>query len=670
MPLSLKKMNKLIRLSLLSFALVFTITVQAQDPYFFKWYDAYHADSTVNSGIKNNDTSLAGIPIIDRMCVDYKVEFYKGAERLIEYNTYHVKRHINSKKAIENNNKIYINLNNAIDLYRSELRVIKADGSVIETDKGDIKEAENFEEYGRYKYIAVHGMEIGVDMEYIYTVKKFPNLNGRRIRFQTTKEIEHVEFVLQAPDYLGFEFKSLNGFPEVIQDTTDTTIALHRVTVANLPALKDERYGAYDIQRQGIIYKLSENYSTGKKQLVTYAEVARNVYDNMHSGFDKGDIKALKAASKQLKLKKLSQVEKIRAIEEYLKNAVNIVNSSDPAHSDVSEILQNKIVSNTGIVKMYTLWLEHLNIPYELGLYSERFEEIFEPEFESYHCLGSYFVYFPSLDKYIYPRVWNYRLGPPLTSFAFSHALYLSPETFGDWTTYLAEVRWVKPMDKDFTYTNHDIDINFGAQFEKNELMVTTEYAGYDAVSMQGSFESLNEEVKADVQKALVEYISDGEKEIEATIENANYASVFQKPLIVKSKLNYSNLVSKAGTKHLVNLGKVIGPQSELYNEGERTTDIFLYYNHTYKRNITFTIPSGFTAKNLDDLKINASLELNDDTVAYFNSDYTINGDKIHVTVTEYYDELFLPKKHYNAFSEVINAAADFNKVVLVFEPS
>ena len=51
-----------------------------------------------------------------------------------------------------------------------------------------------------------------------------------------------------------------------------------------------------------------------------------------------------------------------------------------------------------------------------------------------------------------------------------------------------------------------------------------------------------------------------------------------------------------------------------------------------------------------------------------FVSDFIIEKDKVIITDKEYYRNISLPKEDYENFRQVINAAADFNKVVLVFE--
>ena len=54
-----------------------------------------------------------------------------------------------------------------------------------------------------------------------------------------------------------------------------------------------------------------------------------------------------------------------------------------------------------------------------------------------------------------------------------------------------------------------------------------------------------------------------------------------------------------------------------------------------------------------------------------FSSDYTLktdkkNGDKLVVTITEFYSQIHFPTADYERYREVVNSAADFNKVSLV----
>ena len=51
-----------------------------------------------------------------------------------------------------------------------------------------------------------------------------------------------------------------------------------------------------------------------------------------------------------------------------------------------------------------------------------------------------------------------------------------------------------------------------------------------------------------------------------------------------------------------------------------------------------------------------------------FTSRYEIKNDFLTITCNEYYDEITVPLERYEEFRTVINAAADFNKITLVFE--
>jgi hypothetical protein len=51
-----------------------------------------------------------------------------------------------------------------------------------------------------------------------------------------------------------------------------------------------------------------------------------------------------------------------------------------------------------------------------------------------------------------------------------------------------------------------------------------------------------------------------------------------------------------------------------------------------------------------------------------FISDYKMEGNKMYITVKEFYGQVNYPASDIDIFKKVINAAADFNKVVLVLE--
>lgn len=126
--------------------------------------------------------------------------------------------------------------------------------------------------------------------------------------------------------------------------------------------------------------------------------------------------------------------------------------------------------------------------------------------------------------------------------------------------------------------------------------------------------------------------------------------------------------IESAGDIILFKAGELIGPQSEMYQERDRTMQIVNDFNRGYLRKIKVNIPDGYTIQNPEDLVIKEQV-FNDDTLIYnFLSSYTIEGQFLEIEIDEFYDKLYFPVEKFEAFRKVINTAADWNKIVLVLQ--
>ena len=151
-------------------------------------------------------------------------------------------------------------------------------------------------------------------------------------------------------------------------------------------------------------------------------------------------------------------------------------------------------------------------------------------------------------------------------------------------------------------------------------------------------------------------------------VENAGGKYFGQKPYIVTADLITDKFIENAGSKRLFKLGELIGPQMEMYQEEERIQPIQSDYNRTYYRELAFNIPEGYEVVNLKDAEINEVYKIDGEITMAFISKLEIDGNKVKVVIDEYYDVLDLPKEEFTEYQRVINAAANFNKVVLIFE--
>ena len=112
----------------------------------------------------------------------------------------------------------------------------------------------------------------------------------------------------------------------------------------------------------------------------------------------------------------------------------------------------------------------------------------------------------------------------------------------------------------------------------------------------------------------------------------------------------------------------VIGRQVEMYQDTSRQFDVENSYNHGYKRVLNITIPEGYQITNLGDLNMDVFSKNGDEKTMEFTCVHEVNDNVLTVTCNEYYNEIRIPLARYEEFRSVINAAADFNKITLVFE--
>ena len=117
----------------------------------------------------------------------------------------------------------------------------------------------------------------------------------------------------------------------------------------------------------------------------------------------------------------------------------------------------------------------------------------------------------------------------------------------------------------------------------------------------------------------------------------------------------------------MFNLGSVIGTQSELYTNKKRINSIEIRYPNYYDYKISVKIPRGYKIEGVENININENYISNGDIIAKFQSNYSIEGNKLNISIQEFYKSLNYSKSKYNDFRKVINAAADFNKLNIVF---
>jgi hypothetical protein len=331
-------------------------------------------------------------------------------------------------------------------------------------------------------------------------------------------------------------------------------------------------------------------------------------------------------------------------------------------------ILEFKNTDDAGITKLFAAVFNNLKIDYQLVLTTNRQDVRFDPKFEAYNFLDEYLFFFPSLNKYLCPGAVGYRLGLIPNNFTNNYGLFIKLITIGGITNAMGEINFIEPLSFDQTKHNHSVKVDFTKSVEQPVINYELILEGYYAQPFQPYYSFITPDQQKDVDDFIIKNMLPGVTVSEYTIENKGIENLALKPLIIKAKSNSSSLVDRAGNKYLFKIGELIGPQVEMYQEEERKFDIENDFNRSYYREITFIIPEGYKVNNLEALRLNVELKEDGNPTSYFTSEYELKGYTVIVKVHEDYKSIYYPRERFPEYRNVINAAADFNKIVLVLE--
>lgn len=595
------------------------------------------------------------------------IEYAYGDNReLFSYHTIHRHVKINSDDAIQRFNKVYISMYNVMELVSIKARSISPKGEVKELGGSAIKDFKD--DYGyEYKIFAIEGLEKGSEVEYIYTAKKKLSHYGREY-FQSGIRARDCRFELFCPDDLIFECKGYNGNLEV-DDSFLSGKKRYRVTAENVGAMHEEKYSSYSANLMRVDYYL-------KSVVGAYYDIPMYSWDKLAAGtvqnyyFVAGPEKrAVKRLIKSLKLKDMPKEEQIRAVEKYYKNNIALKENKE-VDDRLDQILANKYADEQGMLKLYAATFKQLDIRTQIVFTSNRSEALFDPDFPNYRQLANAFLYFPYYEKYLAPSAYAYRYGIIPSDWTNNYGLFISQPKGGGSLASAHEARFIDPLSSELNRYNHDITLQIDDEEDIVRMDVTFILSGYYATSMH-YINLQNEKQKKDMLEGMVtSFIKDAEiKKLELENKDFNISTVDTAYRLTAS-IESDKLLSRAGNKLLLKIGESIGPQDEMYQDEERKNDVENTYNRVFRRTIRFTVPEGYIIKNPGDLnmKVVCEDEFNESKVYGFVSSYTLEGNQLTVKIDEYYNKIGFPRERFEDFRKVVNAAADFNKIVLVLE--
>ncbi len=594
---------------------------------------------------------------------EYNYDWENG--NLFLYQTEHCITRVANSEAIQRHNRIYVSLRNVMEVINIKARSINKDGKVTLFDSSNLKEIKDENSDNSYKIFAIEGIEPDSEIEYLFTLKKeWSSSETTYVQFETPVKTE--SFLLSSPKKLVFDLKIYFDSAKIKSDTIDNRNR-YSVLFENVQGLPREKFSFYDASRKRVESKLAYNFTKSRARLNTWTDASKSYYKFLIKVDDESEKRMERFAKTLADDKTLPIVNRIKNIEDKIKGSIKIIShSSEASHQNVPDILKYKQASVVGITRLFVLVFEHLGIPYNLVLTSDREIAKFDGSFDTWAYLDYYLIFFPETNGFLSPNENELRYPLVPAKFTANDGLFIEPITVGTVKSALGSIKMIPALPYTADKNDLTISVSFNPEMESNTVSQKLIFVGNDAAYLSSYYSAMAPDQKEKyVNEILRSYSSD--------VKNSKWSiseSVVQNfpRFEIISKFATSHFIENAGNKILFKIGELIGPQTEMYRDENRVTDIDNVNNRGYEREINIDIPKGYRITNTDALKMYVAFSDGAETPFLFSSDFTVEGSNLKVAIKEFYKEIFAPLSRYEDFRKVINASADFNKVVLVLE--
>lgn len=596
-----------------------------------------------------------------------KIEFVSEKGKATQYYLIHEKKYINSDDAVERNNRIYIPFGSDESVLVTKARVILKNGKVIELKKGDIKEETDEERGVKYQYFAVNGLEKGAVIEKIFVLEEIPEIKGHSIKMQDEYPIAKNTFQLIYPDHLVFRTKGYNGLSEPVIEEHKPSEKLNTLTVTetDTPALDDdEQYSNWFGNIKLFRYKLDENLASGAKNLNNFKEFSTNLYERFHPEYSKKEQKAIDEFCQGI-TKSSDVQEQVWNIENKIKKTINYGRFID-GQETLADIIKSKQANQTDILRLYIAVFQKMGVENNMVFTSSRYKVPFDKDFQSYENLDELLIYFPAIKKFMTPTEVEYRIPLFPNELAGTNGLFIKEKSFAGTKMGIGEISYIDIPGSDITHDIMEITVDFSKDIENPTVTDKLQFGGYSALNFQPIKDFASAEQYKTIMKSIAENYTVETEYKTLTTENEGVDNIGKKSFVLNVSFEGKDLVRKAGDNYLFSVGQTIGKQMEMYQENKRVLPVEINYPHYYTRKIRIILPEGATVKNMDKFNMNYLADVNGKTEAAFVSKYEKKGNEIIVDNTEYYNVLNYPLENFEAYRAVVNAAADFNKIVII----
>ena len=594
---------------------------------------------------------------------DFRTEelIFNNKQELRLYSLDHRIVRVNSSDGIERFNKIYLPVQENGRIVQLKARTISPRGVIVNVAESNMKELKD-EDGGRgFKVFAVDGVEKGSEIEYLFTRERPAQFFGR-VYLQTEAPVRELRVELITPENLTFELYRYPG--GLLPDTVRGGKRITGLSLRNVPALREEGFAYAAARRQRLEYKLAYNANQGRRRAYTWADAGSYLHERVYQ-WNKDELKAVDKLLKQLKL---PADQPLPTLENYLKLNFQLGTAGGP--EKLTDVLAARAASDMGAARLFAALLSRLNIVNELVMTTDRTETTFDEAFDTWNYLDHPAFYLPATKQWLAPSRADYRLPLIPAEWTANKGLFVRRVQLGATETALGTLGDIPTTTADQSPNDLTIDVQFAPNLDKSTVTIRQTLGGYSAQPIQPFLAFVPADKRQEVLESLIKSnVPDAVFQKINVTNGETGLNPLEKPFIVDAVLESVALLDRAGPKYLFKIGTLLGPQSELYQSEERQYNVENEFNRRYNRTLTFTVPAGYQVRNLKDLDMDVQAGPTATGPEFmFKSGYAQQDQQVTVTIREYYRQINWPKADFQAFREVVNAAANFNKVVLVLE--
>lgn len=615
--------------------------------------------------LSDEDKKVSAITLAEKVFTEYTYDEKRDVVQ--RYYLVHRLRYIHDDRAVEDNNKVYLPMRDEKDFILLKARVFKDGKLLSESDRRDIKTVE--ENGSTFKIMALKGVTKGCFIENIQAFEIGASYYDDEY-LQSKTGVKSYEFTIINPGWGRFTAKLYNCKTDIKPlDSMYQNRRFIYFKVDNVPAQEEEKYSLGNANRMRIELSLYE-FVQSKKKYLLWPDIGRRFFERVHENLESNKKDAKKILDKANIPALTTEDEKIAAIENWVKQKINLQNQGD-VPENVADIVKKGYTDSYGAAKMMVMMCEAIDIAVELVLSCEKSHKRFDKDFPSYSFARNILLYFPGSKKFIDPGNINVRYGMINSEFLGQQALYIKPVMLGDAMSGVTTVKTIAANLPEESSDFENYTISFKPDNESIELGYHREMHNYATQGIKTLYYLGDDARKKEFIEPFVKSLAKDATLSNLNVENYNLGSYeeWKKPLLISAKLSTGYYCDNAGDKVLFKVGEIIGQQSEMYNEKPRQNPIDLDFCHQYVRTIKINIPKGYKFSGLD--KLNINIVFNDENAKPnfgFTCSYTNENGQLIIRCREYYSKLSYDIGQYENFKKVINAAADFNKISILLE--